>query len=698
MATQNHELQTYPDVPCYPTAQRYETLDGPVVIEDHYEWLRLHDTDPEAAEVIAAQNEYTDNYLESIGSVQAVYERLEQLTNGDTKYTIPSLYDNSITWWQRSPDQQQWMLMRMPHDADEAEVVIDPNLIGEGVSVAEAVYSPDESHLIYTLTQSGDEIPQAYIRNEQTDEVQHFYTGKVFEFDWDKDGKSFAYTKSCHDEYDGSNMAGYQRAYRHALDGEFEDILIFDPQAHDLPASTWLGVQSSHDSDHTIISAWLSRQDVRQYFVNNQTLEATELLAGTPAAHHARVLDGYVYITTTLGADNKRVIRATIEEADKPAEEWEQFLPERQDQQFKQLKFTKDYAIVEYTQDTASIVELRDRKTGDFIKNLDMPALSNIASLSTSRDRSDFFYSISNCLTLETAYHFDGETSEMLWQDSRSMDPEKVQATQEWCTLPDGSRQPMFIMAPKGGLRDQPRPVWLEGYGGFANGNYPRDCYDDLRRIWVESGGIAIAPCLPGGDEFGRQWHEKARGANRPVAFDGMISAIEHAINTGITTPETVALSGGSNGGLMALAVAMKRPDLVKVVNPRVPLTDMYNFPNHLIGSIWTSEFGDPRKAEEFAWLSYSPYHNFDPTVDYPGTFITTSIRDTRVHPIHSLKMAALMQTGSSTGPILLRADAESGHAASKGISHRLRGQAERLAFLMHGVGLELAVPEVANA
>jgi len=677
----------YPVVPQYPTVRKFETPDGPVIIDDEYAWLAHHDTDPEAADVIAAQNALTSQYLEHVGTVQRIYNELERLTNSDTKYSVPEFQGNSLVWMRREPTQQHWVAMRQCEGQD-AEVIIDPNELSEGASIRSLDYSPAGKHLLYSLDQSGDEVSRVYIRNTQTGLETHFYTGRIFKHAWDADDAGFVYVKSLHAEYDVKDPSQYQKVYHHSLEAEDADQLLFDPSAYDIPPHAWLNVSQTDDGKRTYVSARISKDEIRQYAINNTTNETVELLAGSPGAHDVQQVDNYIYVATDHGADNKRVVRSHVSNCADPIEAWEEFLPERPDQQFQRLAFSRDYAIVEYTHNTASVVELRDRQTNALVSHIEMPELTSLRELSASPDKQDFYYSISNCFKLEEAYHFDGSKSQKIWEDSRAMDPEKVQITQEWCTLPDGSKQPMFVMAPKDGLRDQLRPLWIEGYGGFAAGSYPSNCYNDLRRIWVEQGGIAVEPCLPGGDEFGKQWHRKATKANRQVAFDGMIAAIEHCIDTGMTTPDMVALSGGSNGGLMAAAVGMQRPDLIRTVNSRVPLLDMYDYTNHLIANLWIPEYGDPNNPEEFGWLAYSPYHNFDPNAQYPSFFFSASARDGRVHPVHAFKMAARMQTGKSANPIMLRSDKDSGHNGGKGISHRLMLQAERLAFLMHEVGI----------
>jgi prolyl oligopeptidase len=76
----------------------------------------------------------------------------------------------------------------------------------------------------------------------------------------------------------------------------------------------------------------------------------------------------------------------------------------------------------------------------------------------------------------------------------------------------------------------------------------------------------------------------------------------------------------------------------------QVPLLDMRRYHKLLAGASWMAEYGDPDKADEWAYISkYSPYQNVARGPNLPKVLFTTSTRDDRVHPGHARKMAARM-------------------------------------------------------
>ncbi len=80
----------------------------------------------------------------------------------------------------------------------------------------------------------------------------------------------------------------------------------------------------------------------------------------------------------------------------------------------------------------------------------------------------------------------------------------------------------------------------------------------------------------------------------------------------GFTSPDKLAIQGGSNGGLLTAATVIQRPELFGAVHSAVPVTDMLRYHTFGTGRFWTVEYGNPDEdAEAFEYLmAYSPLHN----------------------------------------------------------------------------------------
>jgi prolyl oligopeptidase len=225
----------------------------------------------------------------------------------------------------------------------------------------------------------------------------------------------------------------------------------------------------------------------------------------------------------------------------------------------------------------------------------------------------------------------------------------------------------MFLVHRPDLRRDGNAPTVLTGYGGFNVSRTP--AYDSALQLWLAGGGVFALPNLRGGGEYGEAWHQAGMLANKQNVFDDFLTAAEWLIENGYTHPDRLAISGGSNGGLLVGAALTQRPDLFKAVVCRVPLLDMLRY--HLFGvaELWVPEYGSAQDAQQFAWLSaYSPYHHVHAGQRYPAVLLMAAEQDSRVDPLHARKMAARLQAAAApdSGPILLRIETEAGHGQGK--------------------------------
>ncbi|MGH3388619.1 MAG: prolyl oligopeptidase family serine peptidase, partial [Actinomadura sp.] len=234
-----------------------------------------------------------------------------------------------------------------------------------------------------------------------------------------------------------------------------------------------------------------------------------------------------------------------------------------------------------------------------------------------------------------------------------------------------------------------PRPTILYGYGGF---NVPlTPAFSATILTWVEAGGVYVIANLRGGSEEGEEWHRAGMLGSKQNTFDDFHAAAEALIAGGWTTSSQLAISGGSNGGLLVGAALTQRPDLYRAVACSAPLLDMVRYERFGLGETWNGEYGSAEVAEQLGWLlGYSPYHHVRDAVAYPATLFTVFESDTRVDPLHARKMcAALQHATAGTEPILLRTETDVGHGA-RAVSRSVDLTVDTLAFLAAQTGLSL--------
>jgi prolyl oligopeptidase len=209
----------------------------------------------------------------------------------------------------------------------------------------------------------------------------------------------------------------------------------------------------------------------------------------------------------------------------------------------------------------------------------------------------------------------------------------------------------------------------------------------------VAAGGVYAVANLRGGNEEGEEWHRAGMLAHKQNVFDDFHAAAETLIRDGWTTPEQLAISGGSNGGLLVGAALTQRPELYAAVICSAPLLDMVRYERFGLGQTWNVEYGTASDPEQLGWLlGYSPYHHVAEGTRYPAVLFTVFSNDTRVNPVHAYKMCAALQHATASGParpVLLRAEAQVGHGA-RAVSRMAELSGDTLAFAARHTGLRV--------
>ncbi|HEY4414714.1 MAG TPA: prolyl oligopeptidase family serine peptidase [Verrucomicrobiae bacterium] len=264
-----------------------------------------------------------------------------------------------------------------------------------------------------------------------------------------------------------------------------------------------------------------------------------------------------------------------------------------------------------------------------------------------------------------------------------------IEVVREFATSKDGTQIPISILRKKGLKLDGKNPTLLTGYGGYGINLTPG--FSSARRLWFDAGGVYAVANLRGGGEFGEAWHLAGNLTRKQNVFDDFIACAEHLIQRKYTSPDKLAVMGGSNGGLLMGAFFTQRPDLARAVVSRVGIYDMLRVETDPNGAFNTTEFGSVADENQFkALYAYSPYHHVQDGTAYPAILFPCGENDGRVNPMHSRKMTARLQAAtSSSRPILLRTSATAGHGMGSSLKDRVTEQADIYAFLFAELGVD---------
>jgi len=418
---------------------------------------------------------------------------------------------------------------------------------------------------------------------------------------------------------------------------------------------------------------------------------ATTLVDGIDANFDVvETLDDRIYVRSNQDAPRGRRFAADLRRPQRA--HWKEILPESE-QILESATVLRGQIAALYLEDATSRVRLFS-VDGKPERELPLPGLGSVASLSNERHGDELFLSFTSFLTptkilREHVGDAKGTAQPSVWrQITAPLDPNAFQVEQVRYASRDGTQCPMFLVHKRGALaRDGNHPTLLYGYGGFNVNILPH--WEPQVAPFLEHGGVYAVAILRGGGEYGESWHQAGMLAHKQNVFDDFIGAAEWLIREKITSPAHLAISGRSNGGLLIGATITQRPELFRAAICGVPLLDMIRYHRFRIAQLWIPEYGSSDDPEQFKWLyAYSPYHHVKDGVGYPATLIHTAESDTRVDPMHARKMTARLQAASSGGPVLLRLESKAGHGAGKPLGKVIDQLTDEWSFLFSQLGL----------
>jgi prolyl oligopeptidase len=320
-----------------------------------------------------------------------------------------------------------------------------------------------------------------------------------------------------------------------------------------------------------------------------------------------------------------------------------------------------------------------------------LPDIGTVGEITVGFDDEDFYFTFSSFLTAPTVLRYVMETRAMseYMRARPSADLTRFVTTQLFATGADGMRIPVFVSTRTDVTLDGSNPTLLVADGGFGHTLTPSFSPEVV--AWLEMGGVYAVADVRGGGEYGRAWHEAGMLAKKQTSIADLVAAAELLIAQRYTRPSALALGGHGNGGLLAAAAVLQRPQLAAALVPDAGILDMARFDKFTVGPSWTTEYGTPSDPVQLTTLlSYSPLQNIRDGARYPATLVTVGENDDRVPPVHSYKLVAAMQNAqTSTAPILLRVERAAGHGDGMPTHKAMAIATDRLTFLATVLGAQ---------
>jgi len=653
----------------YPQARKDSIVDvyHGIEVPDPYRWLEDADA-PETQNWVTKQNKLTSNFLAAVPVREKIKTRLTALLNYP-RYSTTYKQGGRYFFWKNDGIQNQPVLYVQQTLESEPNVVINPNSLSEDgtIAVTTIAVSEDGTLLAYAISRSGSDWQEIKIRSidsrEDYDEILQWC--RFTSIAWKHDNTGFFYNRFPDpNTVLPGDQTNYNRVYWHQLGTpQSKDQLIYErPDNKELRFDPFI----TADGKFLIVQVYHGADTKNR--VCYQPLESTNhfirLLDDADARYEfVGKTDSVFYFHTDLNAPRGRIIAIDINNP--PRSNWRTILPQTDDV-IEHVTLINNHFVVAYVHDVCQQLKVYNLD-GLFVREIPLPTLGRITSWTGRQYSTEMFFSFTSFLFPETSYRYDFLTEQLtvVKKPDIDFDASDYQTIQVFYHSKDGTRIPMFITQKKGLKLDSNNPTLLSGYGGFRDISNSKPRFSVPTLIWLEHGGLYAVANIRGGGEYGEAWHQAGMLDKKQNVFDDFIAAAEWLVENKYTNPKKLAITGGSNGGLLVTACMIQRPSLFGAVVSQGPVIDMLRYHKFTMGYYWIPEYGNAEEsAEHFKFLySYSPLHNINRGMKYPPILVTTADNDDRVVPAHAKKFVATLQAeAGGENPILLRVETKAGH------------------------------------
>ena len=490
-----------------------------------------------------------------------------------------------------------------------------------GAPVGRVVRRPGSDELVIQMDSDGAEQDQLILFDPQTARSRRLSAPDTRNrlVTWDDQGKRFAFQST-------------------RRNGRTNDLWIMEPGRPDdarllleaEPGTWWGPADFSRDGRHLLVQQFLNVDDSRIYRLDLETGEL-ELVAGGeefPTANRALAIDqdsdGFYYISNARGRAAELVWKSFESTEDQSPE----IRILSRDLPWDVSGFTlspdgKRAAFVTNEHGVSRLYLMNAQKERfSLIRNLPVGIIANMQfspdsnrlalNLSTAQTPNDVYVLEIN--RRGRARSLDRWTfSEVGGLDTNGFIEPKLVHYPTFDLVKEKPRHiPAFIYrAPQKG----PRPVIIYVHGGPENQYRPS--FNSTFQLWIaELGATVIAPNIRGSTGYDSHYLALDNGYRREDAVRDIGALLDWIATQEDLDANRVAIYGGSYGGYVTLASAVKYSDRLRAGVSVVGISDLVTFLENTEDyrrELRRHEYGDERDPEMRAFLkSISPLTNVD--------------------------------------------------------------------------------------
>jgi prolyl oligopeptidase len=679
--------------PVAPVKPVTETFFG-TQVTDPYRWMEESGS-PDFMTWIKGEADYTRSVLDRIPGRDALLKRVVALDNAGILIRNLQIAGGKYLYEKTVPGAANYSLtMRVGRTGAET-VLVDPEKLGSaGHHVALDWFSPspDGHYVAYGLSEGGSEESVLHVIDLDTGKPlpDLIDRARFATPSWLPDGKSFFYSRTFKGAT-GTDKYKNLKAFHHVLGTDPEqDPLIL---AKDSTPSAAFG-----DSDFPFINVVpgsdIAIAAIVHGVLNEVTLYTAPLAEVTgPTTAWRKVADvdddvtamalhGHeLYLLSHKDASRFKVLKL---DAGHPDLAKAVTIVPPGNVVVRGINAASDALYIEDLDGGVGEMRRLDYATGK-VQSIALPVKGSVGQVFTDPAEPGANFSLESWVVSRGWYQFDPHSKKVSDTGLLPKAPIDVSGfTSEEIKVKgtDGVEIPVSIVHQKGLKLDGKRPTWLTAYGSYGITINPS--FAPRYLALLEHGGIWVIAHVRGGGEYGEDWHKAGQKLTKQNTISDLVTTAQYLIAKHYTSSATLAINGGSAGGITVGGAETQHPELFRVVLDDVGATDTLRGEFSDNGPPNIPEFGSVTTEDGFKGLyAMDAYQHIKDGTAYPATLVTTGINDPRVPSWEPSKYAARLQAASNSGrPVLLRVDFDAGHGMGSTKLQRDQEFADKLAFM----------------
>ncbi len=642
---------------------------------DFYYWLR-DIKNPKVKKHLEAENRYYDAYFTPADLklkkqlVEEVKTKIEEdETSAEIAYGEFNYYSRAI----KGKNYRQHLRKNIKTGAEET--ILDENKRAEGqkfFAVRSKFFSPDLSKMAWCFDYDGSGKCEIEIQNLKTLEMKKTGVTGVYwgQMTWGADSSLLFYTLP-NDAWRADTI------WLLTEDGEKKKVFTEPDELYNV------GVALSSD-ESVVLAGAESFETTKNYFWNGK--EFQELI---PAKDKVLVTVDHSplgYIAKS-NHQHKNFGAYSFQRPLTPMSEWKELIAPQADAKLSELFPLQDSLIYSLRAKGNEEIHVRQVPTGKDT-TISFPDATYDAELALAGLPEFPMIRYSSPLSPEKTLKLDiktGELQTLKAKKSPSLKPELYQTELLMVKARDGKEIPIHVVFRKDMRKGNPQPTLIYSYGSYGM-TIPSN-FSEMLFSLLDRGFIYVNAHIRGSDAQGEAWYEDGKLMHKKNTFNDFIDVSDFLIKEKWTTPELLAIRGGSAGGLLMGAVMNQKPENFRAVIAEVPFVDALTTMLDPDLPLTTQEYlqwGNPNEKAAYEYIkSYSPYDNVQ-KMKYPAVYVQTGINDLQVSYWEPTKwVQKLREFNQSPHPVIMKVNMGAGHGGASGRYARYEETAEKYVFLI---------------